>query len=48
MDFSTSKVMSKFYPKCAEIFDGDPEVIPNLPGFPPDVPRAILKTKMAH
>ena len=45
MDFSTAKVMSKFYPKCTEIFDADPEVIPNVPGFPPEVPRVILKNK---
>lgn len=45
MDFSTAKVMRSFYPKCAEQFDADPEVIPNLPGFPPEVPRVILKNK---
>jgi hypothetical protein len=45
MDFSTSKVMSIFYPKCAEYFDADPEVVPNMPGFPPEVPRVILKNK---
>jgi len=45
MDFSTAKVMSSFYPKCAEQFDADPEVIPNIPGFPPEVPRVILKNK---
>ena len=45
-DFTTSKVMSTFYPKLSEIFDADPEVIPNLTGFPPEVPRVTLKNKL--
>ena len=43
IDFSAAKIMSSFYPKCVEQFDADPEVIPNLPGLPPEVPRVIMK-----
>lgn len=45
LDHSTSKVMSGFYPKCADFFNADPEVFPNMPGFPSEVPRIILKNK---
>lgn len=45
-DHTTSKTMSKFYPMLSEIFDADPEVIPNLTGFPPEVPRITLKNKL--
>lgn len=45
LDHSTSKVMSGFYPKCADIFDADPQVLPNMTGFPPEVPRIILGNK---
>lgn len=45
MDFATAKVMSKFYPRCADTFDGDPEGVPNMPAFPPEVPRLILKNQ---
>lgn len=44
-DFSTSKVMSLFYPKWAKTFDADPEVIPKLPVFPVEIPRITLRNQ---
>lgn len=43
--FSTSKVMSTFFPHCTDTFNADPEVVADLPGFPPEVPRIILSNK---
>jgi len=37
--------MSSLYPKCIDFFDADPEVLPNMPGLPPEVPRIILRNK---
>ena len=45
LDHSTGKVMSGFYPQCVDIFDADPEVLPNMPGLPPEVPRIIMRKK---
>jgi hypothetical protein len=39
--------MSSFYPAIATLFDGDPEVLPSALGFPPEIPRVILKNKTA-
>jgi hypothetical protein len=45
LDHTVSKVMSGFYPQCAKYFDADPQVLPNAPGFPPEVPRIIMRDK---
>lgn len=44
-DISSAKVMKKLYPKWADIFDNDPEVIPPLPAFPAEIPRVKLRNK---
>jgi len=45
-DFTTSQVMSKFYPKITDVFDADPEVVPDVVGFPLEVPRITIKNKL--
>jgi len=46
-EFSASRFMSKLYPKWADIFPGDPEVLPVPPetGLPPEIPRVVLQKK---
>jgi hypothetical protein len=39
---SASLITSKLMPKWAGIFDGEPTILPNLDGFPREVPRIIL------
>jgi hypothetical protein len=44
-DLSVSKVMKEFYPSLADLFDGEPTVLPPMPeGAPPEIPRIILQS----
>lgn len=44
-ELSTGRIIRDLYPKWAELFDDDPVILPPGPGFPPEVPRIILKNK---
>lgn len=44
-DHTSSLVMRSFYPDCADFFDADPEVLPNMTGFPAEAPRIIMGKK---
>lgn len=44
-EFSTSLILLKLYPKVQSIFSGDPIVLPNVDGIPPEVPRITLQSK---
>lgn len=45
LEFSAKKILAQFYPACMEVFNADPEVTPNLPAFPDDLPRIILRNE---
>jgi len=43
-EFSSVKVMQRFYPHWADLFDVDPTVLPPFSRLPGDVPRIILQS----
>ncbi len=47
-DLSASLFMRGLYKDWAEIFDGEPNILPPLPGLPRDVPRISLKSESSE
>ncbi len=44
-DLAVSKFMKELYPSLAELFDGEPTILPPVPeGAPPEIPRIILES----